>query len=73
MSFEFGPEFFVGAVFGLFGMAYFSYGKKQKHTLSLVSGIGLMVYPYFVSGVATTVLTGIALLAAPFVLARYIR
>ena len=38
--------FLVYVVFGSFGLGYFVYGKKQKKTVPLVSGIVLMVYPY---------------------------
>jgi C4-dicarboxylate transporter len=34
--------------FGLIGMAYFIYGKKQSHLVVLISGLALMVIPYFI-------------------------
>ncbi len=72
VDFTFGPAFFVSLVFSLFGMAYFSYGKKQGNTMALVSGIGLMFYPYLVSDVTMMVAVGIGLLVFPFVVSRFL-
>ena len=55
---------------GVGGMAYFVYGKKQQNIAFLAAGVCLCVYPYLVSGTATLILVGAALLAAPFVLNR---
>ena len=57
-----------GMVFGSIGMGYFVYGKKQARAIALLSGIGLCVFPYFVSNVYLMVLIGIALMAFPFLL-----
>jgi hypothetical protein len=55
-----------GLLFGSIGMGYFVYGKKQLHGIALVSGIALMVFPYFVSSWLLIVLIGIVLMALPF-------
>jgi hypothetical protein len=34
--------------FGVIGMAYFIYGKKQSHLVALFAGLALMVVPYFI-------------------------
>ncbi len=57
-----------GMVFGSIGMGYFVYGKKQARAIALLSGIGLCVFPYFVSNVYLMVLIGIAFMAFPFLL-----
>ena len=72
MSFDFGPAFFVSMVFGIFGMAYFSYGKKQKNFPAMGAGVGLMLYPYFVSSMLAVVVVGLALMAFPFLASRYL-
>ena len=59
-----------GLIFGSIGMGYFIYGKKQKRGVPFASGIGLMVFPYFVSNSYLMVIVGIALLAVPYFL-RY--
>ncbi|HJO11738.1 MAG: hypothetical protein CMQ17_03735 [Gammaproteobacteria bacterium] len=52
-------------IFSSIGLGYFIYGKKQKHKIAYYSGIGLIVYPYFVTGIPVMILTGIALMAIP--------
>lgn len=72
MSFDFGPAFFASLIFGLFGMAYFSYGKKRGNFSALGSGVGLMIFPYFVNDLLAVVLVGFALMAFPFLASRYL-
>jgi hypothetical protein len=55
-----------GVLFSSIGLGYFIYGKRQGAPLPLVCGIGLMVFPYFVSNSWAMVLTGAALMAAPY-------
>ncbi len=59
-----------GMLFGSFGLGFFSYGKKQKHTVALLCGIALMVFPYFVTDTLWLVVIGLVLIVAPFVV-RY--
>ena len=54
-----------GVLFSSIGLGYFIYGKRQGAPVPLVCGIGLMVFPYFVSGSWTMVLVGAALMAIP--------
>lgn len=60
----------VYVVFGSVGLGYFMYGRKQKMVVPLACGIGLMVYPYFVSNSVLLVVTGCILLGIPYFL-RY--
>ena len=55
-----------GVLFSSIGLGYFIYGKRQGAPLPLVCGIGLMVFPYFVSNSWAMVLTGAALMAVPY-------
>jgi hypothetical protein len=55
-----------GMLFGAIGMGYFVYGKRQSALLPLCCGIGLMVFPYFVTGTLWMLLVGAALMAAPW-------
>ena len=57
-----------GLLFGAFGFAYFMYGKKQQAVVPLVSGLVLMIFPYFVSNTIMLVVVGVALIAAPWFL-----
>ena len=53
---------------GVFGMAYFMYGKKQAKLVPLTVGVLLCVYPYFIDSVLWSAIIGVALVAAPFVI-----
>ena len=55
-----------GMIFGSFGLGFFVYGKKQKAVIPLFSGIGLIVFPYFISNIYILVVAGIVLIALPF-------
>lgn len=55
-----------GVLFGAIGMGYLAYAKRQRAPVALLSGIGLVVFTYFVSGTWTTLLVGTALMAVPF-------
>jgi hypothetical protein len=55
-----------GIIFGSIGLGLFVYGKKQKAIISVLSGIGLMVFPYFVSNIYILIISGIVLVALPF-------
>jgi len=59
-----------GVMFGSIGLGFFMYGKKQKAIIPLVSGIGLMAFPYFISNVFLLVATGIVFVVLPFVIKR---
>ncbi len=72
MNIDHGPGFLLGLLFSVFGMGYFAYGKKQADYATLFTGIGLMAFPYFVSGAAATLTVGLALLAAPFAIKRFL-
>ena len=60
--------FILSSVAGLFGAAYFIYGKKQTQPITLLSGALLVVLPYFIDNIAVLVVVCLALLAAPFVI-----
>jgi hypothetical protein len=58
----------VSIALGLLGMAYFSYGKRLGKTVALGCGVGLMVFPYFVSSTAILLGIGGLLGVLPFLL-----
>ena len=53
-------------VFSLFGLGFFTYGKRQVAPIPLVVGLTLMIYPYFVTNLALLIAIGIALIALPY-------
>jgi len=57
-----------GMLFGAIGLGFFVYGKKQKAVMPFLSGIALMVFPYFISNIYLLVLSGIVLIALPFII-----
>ena len=57
---------FIGFIAGVFGMAYFVYGKKRMKASAMIAGVLLCVYPYFIDSAAWDVVVGAALLAVPF-------
>lgn len=53
-------------VFGVFGMAYFVYGKRQRAPIPFLVGIALMLFPYFIANLDLLVAIGAALVVAPY-------
>ncbi len=60
-----------GVLFSSIGLGYFMYGKSQTRVLLLVTGVLLMMYPYFVSGGWATFLVGALLTASPWLARRF--
>jgi len=58
--------FIWGVVFGAIGLGYFSYGRKRKAVVPLVSGVGLFVAPYFTSSIYVLVPVSLGLMLLPF-------
>ena len=65
MSFE--VWLLVSVITGAFGLGYFVYGKKQGQPVPLITGIGLMVYPYAVDSLLWSIVIGVVLIVLPFV------
>ncbi len=55
-----------GMVFGVIGLGFFTYGKKQKAVVPLFAGIALFIFPYFISNVYILVIVGVILAALPY-------
>ena len=53
-------------LFGIVGMAYFMYGKKQQRWIPLFSGLALMIFPYFVSNLFWVCAIGLVLVTLPY-------
>jgi hypothetical protein len=56
----------VGFIAGVFGMAYFVYGKRQTKITAMIAGVMLCVYPYFIDSLLWLCVVGGLLLIAPF-------
>ncbi len=59
-----------GMVFGSIGLGFFTYGKKQRVVIPLISGVTLMLIPYFFSNVFVLILIGVLLMCLPFLIKR---
>jgi len=59
-------------VFGAIGIGYFSFGKKRDKNIFLLSGVALMVFPYFVEGLTLNIVVGVALVILPFFTTKFI-
>jgi len=57
-----------GIIFGSIGLGFFVYGKKQKALVPILSGIGLMLFPYFIANIYIMILAGVILAALPFII-----
>ncbi len=64
------PTFSILAmvVFGAVGGGYFIYGKKQGKLSALLAGVGLCIFPYFISDLFLQLAVGTVLLALPFLI-----
>jgi hypothetical protein len=58
----------LSVIFGAFGSGYFVYGKKQGHLSALFCGLALCVFPWFVESTLMTLVVGVLLMIAPFVI-----
>lgn len=59
--------FFISMV----GLGYFIYGKKSLEFSFLISGLILMVYPYFIRDLVLSIFIGLILSMLPFVVKRF--
>ena len=55
-----------GVLFSSIGLGFFIYGKKQRCIMPFISGLALMIYPYFVDTVSLIFGVGIVLIALPY-------
>lgn len=53
-------------LFGAIGLAFLTYGRRQKAVVPLLAGVALLVFPYFVSNVYGLVVGGIVLVTLPY-------
>ena len=58
----------LSVLFGAIGLGYCVYAKQQRKGMALLAGVGLMVFPYFVSNLWASLLIGALLILAPWFL-----
>lgn len=57
-------------LFSGIGFVYFKYGRNTQSTPAIVTGVALMVYPYFISNTLYMVLTGLGIMLAHWLLSK---
>jgi len=60
----------LASVFGLFGVAYLVYAKKQQRLIIGLCGIVLLVFPLFVTNTVAMAVVGVVVLFLPAALKR---
>ena len=63
-------SFLASLLVSSIGFVAFAYGKKQSRLPQMLVGLALMIFPYFVPGVALMLGIGAGLLATLFVLLK---
>lgn len=61
-----GTSLFLGMIWGAFGTGYFVYGKKTARAMFLFCGIGLCIFPMFVSDNIVSLVLGLVMTILPF-------
>lgn len=57
----------LGLIFSTIGVGYIRFGRKQDRFSLFMAGLGLTIYPWFVSNAWLLALIGVALMAVPLV------
>ena len=55
----------LGLIFSSIGLGYFIYGRKRPNPVARISGIALMIYPYFIANNYAVLAIGVALMLLP--------
>ena len=50
------------------GFGYLMFGKKSYNIVAILSGIAMMIYPYFINNIIISIIIGILLFFAPYVI-----
>jgi len=59
-----------GVLLGSLGLGFFTYGRKQTAIIPLLSGVGLMVLPYFISNLYLLIFFSFVLILLPWLTKR---
>ncbi len=61
-----------GIFISLVGFIFLRYGKKNADAVSIITGLVLMIYPYFFTSLGWSVFTGLAMCALYYFLKRVV-
>ena len=56
----------VRMFFVLFGIAFLTYGRKQRALIPLLAGLSLLCVPYFISDFTTLITVGVLIVFLPY-------
>ncbi|RBA38076.1 MULTISPECIES: amino acid transport protein [Acinetobacter] len=59
---------YLGVLFSSIGLGYFIYGKRQKMTVTLICGLLLMLFTYFIESTTMISMIGLILSIVPYFL-----
>jgi hypothetical protein len=60
----------IGIMVSSFGLAYFTYGRKQQRLTPLISGLLMMILPFLVTNLVMLVSVTVLLCLAPWVVQK---
>ncbi|MBI2092623.1 MAG: hypothetical protein HYT75_06500 [Deltaproteobacteria bacterium] len=63
---------FWGMMISIVGWAFFRVGKKNADILTVITGLVLMIYPYFIWSLGWSIFTGVAVCAVYYFLKRVV-
>jgi len=49
-------------------MGHIVYGRKQSNLIAFLAGVGLCVFPYFISSIWMSIALGVGLVLLPFMI-----
>jgi hypothetical protein len=59
-----------GVLFSSIGVGFFIYGRRQGRTVPLLTGVALIVFPYFMPNAIALVIVGAIFVAVPYFFRR---
>ncbi len=62
---------YLSFLIGTIGLGYVMYGKKISNIIMILSGMGMMIYPYFVKELWLSIIVGFLLFFLPFIFNKY--
>jgi len=66
-------EIYWDILISLVGLGFFMYGRKRPDVVALLTGLIIMVYPYFIASLGWSILVGLIIIAVYAFLKRIVR
>ncbi|PIR18140.1 MAG: hypothetical protein COV46_01320 [Deltaproteobacteria bacterium CG11_big_fil_rev_8_21_14_0_20_49_13] len=61
-----------GLFISMVGLVFLRYGKKTSDAVTILTGLALMIYPYFFSSLGWSIFVGLAICALHYFLKRVV-